>query len=65
MKNVWKEKQENLKVGKDSLALGGELLNVFIIEALNRSAQIAKTEDSHTIEFAHLEKILPQLLLDF
>jgi len=65
MKNVWKEKKGNMKVGKDSLALSAELLNVFITEAINRSAQIAKTEGSPTIELAHLEKILPQLLLDF
>lgn len=38
---------------------------IIITEAINRAAQVAKTEDSTTIEFSHLEKILPQLLLDF
>lgn len=65
MKNVWKDKEESMKIGKDSLMLSAEFVNLFITEAINRAAQIAKSEGSPAIEFSHLEKILPQLLLDF
>ena len=34
-------------------------------EAINRAIQVAQTEGSATVELEHLERILPQLLLDF
>lgn len=65
-KKVWSEKTGPVvKANKDALALSSDLLTLFVVEAVNRAAQVAKTEDSGTIEFSHIEKILPQLLLDF
>lgn len=37
----------------------------FDIEAIQRAATIAEAEGSIKIEATHLERILPQLLLDF
>ncbi|KAL3512656.1 hypothetical protein ACH5RR_025373 [Cinchona calisaya] len=51
----------NAKVFK----LSSELLRVFVTEAVQRSAMIAEVEGVSTIEATHLERILPQLLLDF
>ncbi|KAK9726704.1 hypothetical protein RND81_05G231900 [Saponaria officinalis] len=42
-----------------------ELLRVFITEAIQRAATVAEAEGLTQIEGTHLERILPQLLLDF
>ncbi|KAJ6977629.1 centromere protein X-like isoform X1 [Populus alba x Populus x berolinensis] len=53
------------------LKLSCELLRIFITgfelddEAVQRSAMIAEAEGAGKIEGTHLERILPQLLLDF
>uniref|UniRef100_H2ZDL5 Centromere protein X n=1 Tax=Ciona savignyi TaxID=51511 RepID=H2ZDL5_CIOSA len=50
----------------DSTAkLCADLLTVFVCEAATRAANQAGNEDSTICEVEHLEKILPQLLLDF
>lgn len=36
-----------------------------VLEAIQRAAAIAEAEGSLKIEATHLERILPQLLLDF
>jgi centromere protein X len=46
------------------------MFNVFTFadlfaEAIQRAGKVAQQEGSSTIEPVHLEKILPQLLLDF
>ncbi|KAK3142273.1 hypothetical protein QOZ80_4BG0344460 [Eleusine coracana subsp. coracana] len=48
-----------------ALKVSCELLRIFVTEAIQRSAFIAKAEGSTVIEPTHLERILPQLLLDF
>ncbi|TXG50820.1 hypothetical protein EZV62_023344 [Acer yangbiense] len=48
-----------------ALKLSCELLRVFIAEAVGRAATIAEAEGVSKIEATHLERILPQLLLDF
>jgi hypothetical protein len=52
-------------VGSDALALATELLRIFVNEAAARSAQFAKADSSAVVTVEHLEKVLPQLLLDF
>jgi centromere protein X len=42
-----------------------ELLRLFTLEAVHRSAEAAEAMGSTIVEPAHLERILPQLLLDF
>ncbi|XP_057466366.1 protein MHF2 homolog isoform X2 [Actinidia eriantha] len=49
----------------NALKMSCELLRVFITEAIERAATIAEAEGVSKIEPTHLERILPQLLLDF
>ncbi|XP_058193866.1 protein MHF2 homolog isoform X1 [Rhododendron vialii] len=49
----------------NALKLSSELLRVFVTEAVERAATIAEAEGASTIEATHLERVLPQLLLDF
>lgn len=55
----------HLKLGKDALKLKAELLRVFVDEAVSRSGQLARQEGFSEINPEHIEKVLPQLLLDF
>ncbi|CAL4919394.1 unnamed protein product [Urochloa decumbens] len=48
-----------------ALKVSCELLRIFVTEAIRRSAFIAEAEDAVVIEPTHLERVLPQLLLDF
>ncbi|RVW69669.1 Protein MHF2-like [Vitis vinifera] len=56
---------ETWKTNANALKLSSELLRVFVIEAVERAATIAEAEGVNKIEATHLERILPQLLLDF
>ncbi|ESQ27244.1 hypothetical protein EUTSA_v10019789mg, partial [Eutrema salsugineum] len=49
----------------NALKLSCELLKSFVSEAVQRAAIIAEAEGMDKIEATHLERILPQLLLDF
>ncbi|CAL5372853.1 unnamed protein product [Camellia sinensis] len=49
----------------NALKLSCELLRVFVTEAVQRAATIAEAEGVTKIEATHMERILPQLLLDF
>ncbi|XP_010472708.2 PREDICTED: uncharacterized protein LOC104752302 [Camelina sativa] len=49
----------------NALKLSCELLKSFVSEAVQRAAIIAEAEGMDKIEGTHLERILPQLLLDF
>ncbi|GAA0183860.1 hypothetical protein Leryth_001424 [Lithospermum erythrorhizon] len=49
----------------NALKLSCELLRQFVVEAVQRAASIAEAEGATTIAPTHLERILPQLLLDF
>jgi hypothetical protein len=52
-------------VGSGAVALTGELLRIFALEALHRARQRADDLGDAAVEMTHLEQILPQLLLDF
>nr|XP_054763000.1 centromere protein X-like [Lytechinus pictus] len=58
-------KEEKTKINKDALVLIVELARIFVTEGACRSAQQAKSESAMVVEPRHLEKVLPQLLLDF
>lgn len=64
LQQFFRDKQKTKCTG-DALKLMAELLRIFIAEGVARAAQQAKVESSPTVETDHLEKILPQLLLDF
>lgn len=48
-----------------ALKLSCELLRLFVTEAVQRAAMIAEAEGATKVEATHLERVLPQLLLDF
>lgn len=64
-KHAWKN--ENSKANKEAILLSCEFLRLFVVEAINRSSEEQQSMDSssNTIDVEHLERILPQLLLDF
>ncbi|KAG2186571.1 hypothetical protein INT44_002795 [Umbelopsis vinacea] len=53
---------------KDAIQLSTELLRIFTVEAVHRAVDEANKDaggGSQTLQVEHLEKILPQLMLDF
>lgn len=60
-------KDPSIKLSKkdSSTQLLAELLRLFVAEAAARAAQQVTSEDASVCEVEHVEKILPQLLLDF
>jgi len=52
-------------VSKNAMKLSAEYMRLFVLEAIHRSEQLARDEGSPSVEIEHLQKILPQLLLDF
>ncbi|KAL5717933.1 FANCM-MHF complex subunit Mhf2 [Ranunculus cassubicifolius] len=59
------KKNRPSSANSNALKLSCELLRSFIAEAVHRAAAIAEAEGVSKIEPTHLERILPQLLLDF
>ncbi|KAL6280998.1 hypothetical protein ACE6H2_017879 [Prunus campanulata] len=49
----------------NAVKLSCELLRNFVAESVQRAATIAEAEGVSKIEATHLERVLPQLLLDF
>ncbi|XP_035158074.1 centromere protein X isoform X22 [Callithrix jacchus] len=58
-------KDDKTKVSGDSLQLMAELLKIFVVEAAVRAVRQAQAEDAILVDVDQLEKVLPQLLLDF
>ncbi|KAF4351302.1 hypothetical protein F8388_010856 [Cannabis sativa] len=58
-------KSRSTTANGNALKLSCEFLRMFIAEAVQRAAAIAEAEGVNKIEATHLERILPQLLLDF
>ncbi|XP_019591136.2 centromere protein X isoform X3 [Rhinolophus sinicus] len=58
-------KDDKTRVGGDALLLMAELLKIFVSEAAIRSVRQAQAEDLARVDVEQLEKVLPQLLLDF
>lgn len=40
-------------------------MELFVEEAVNRCILLAKAEGDESLDLSHIERILPQLLLDF
>nr|XP_011464179.1 PREDICTED: centromere protein X isoform X2 [Fragaria vesca subsp. vesca] len=59
------KKNRPMSANANALKLSCELLRNFVTEAVQRAAAIAEAEGTDKIEATHLERILPQLLLDF
>ena len=56
---------EKTKYTADALIMTTEMMRIYVLEAATRAATQAKSERNKTVEFEHVEKILPQFLLDF
>ena len=56
---------EKIKFTQDGLKMTTEMLRLYVVEAASRASSQAKNEGCTVVELEHLEKILPQLLLDF
>ncbi|KAL8256448.1 hypothetical protein R6Q59_031515 [Mikania micrantha] len=59
------KKNRPTSANSNAVRLSCELLRLFVREAVQRAAIIAEAEGGSKIEATHLERILPQLLLDF
>ncbi|XP_069808897.1 centromere protein X [Dendropsophus ebraccatus] len=57
--------EEKTKVSGDAVLLLMELLKVFVHETAYRAARQAQSEEVSVVNIEHVEKVLPQLLLDF
>ncbi|XP_013361504.1 PREDICTED: centromere protein X isoform X2 [Chinchilla lanigera] len=58
-------RDDRTKVSGDALQLMAELLRIFVVEAAVRGVRQAQAEDMALVDVDQLEKVLPQLLLDF
>lgn len=56
---------EKTKFTPDALIMTTEMTRIYVLEAATRAATQAKSEGNKTVELEHVEKILPQFLLDF
>mmetsp|Transcript_40054 Transcript_40054/g.55654 ORF Transcript_40054/g.55654 Transcript_40054/m.55654 type:complete len:112 (-) Transcript_40054:149-484(-) len=54
-----------LSANMDAIKMSSELLRLFVVEATQRASILAEAEGEIIIDKSHLERILPQLLLDF
>ena len=52
------------KISEPAVKCTGELLRIYTLEALTRSAEQAMKEGATTVTTDHLEKVLAQFLLD-
>lgn len=49
----------------DAAAAAAALVDLFVLELAGRAAKAAAAESDAVVDEAHLERVLPQLLLDF
>ena len=49
----------------EAIAMAAAYIELFIEEAVNRCILLAKAEGDESLDLSHIERILPQLLLDF
>uniref|UniRef100_A0A8C6XQV7 Centromere protein X n=1 Tax=Naja naja TaxID=35670 RepID=A0A8C6XQV7_NAJNA len=58
-------KDDKTRASGDAVLLMAEMLKIFVREAAARAVRQTQTEDLTRVEVEQVEKILPQLLLDF
>ena len=57
--------EEKTRLSSEALSAFTKLLELYVDEALNRANEQARLESMRDVSIEHLEKILPQLMLDF
>ena len=65
IENLIKHNKPKLKMSKNVSPLLQELLRMYSVELISRAGEQAIKEGSDSISQEHLEKVLPQFLLDF
>ena len=65
IENLIKCIQPKLKLSKNASPLLQELLRIYTVEVITRAGEQAIKEGASGVSQEHLEKILPQFLLDF
>ncbi|XP_075415596.1 centromere protein X isoform X4 [Tenrec ecaudatus] len=58
-------RDKKTRVSTDAVQLMAEMLRIFVVEAAVRGVRQAQAEDLPCVDVDQLEKVLPQLLLDF
>lgn len=58
-------KEEKTRLTSDAVSMLKNLMELFVDEAIQRACRQAELESSGKVDIEHLEKILPQLLMDF
>ncbi|XP_070378965.1 centromere protein X-like [Dermacentor albipictus] len=56
---------DKTRISADALKLLAEFFRVFTMEAVERATEQAKVQCDNVVTTEHVEKILPQLMLDF
>ncbi|KAL1445665.1 hypothetical protein MTO96_029106 [Rhipicephalus appendiculatus] len=56
---------DKIRISADAVKLLAELFRVLTMEAVHRATDQAKVQCDSVVTTEHLEKILPQLVLDF
>jgi len=57
--------KDKTRFSNEGLLMTQEMLRIYVLEAATRAAQQAKAEGMDKVELEHVEKVLPQFLLDF
>ena len=57
--------QYKIKMSRDANKRFAELMRIYSVEVITRAGEQATKEGSSKITLEHLEKVLPQFLLDF
>jgi len=65
VEQVMKMAEPGLRFTSEGLTLTTELLRLYTLEAAHRAAAQARAEGGAKVEVEHLEKVLPQFLIDF
>ena len=58
-------KNDKTKISTEAITIMTELLKIHSLELFSRSAEMAKKEGSDIVKLEHVEKVMPQFLLDF
>ena len=65
LEQLLKKSEHNIKISKNANLLFAELMRLYSVEIITRAGEQAIKEGMKNVTQEHLEKILPQFLLDF
>lgn len=56
---------KKLNIKEEAIVASAEVVRMFVAELVQRAAEGAKEDGEDTVDGTHLERVLPQFLLDF